>query len=218
MKPYPSNNKSTAMTVFEVLVVVAIVMILAAVFLPGISSPHHHVSRLSCVNNLKQVGLAFRLWEGDNGDKYPMAISVTNGGAMELAAAGNAAAVFQVMSNELGTPKILLCPDDASGVMATNFTIGFTGQNSSYFAGVDATETNVQMLLSGDDNLEINGLPVKFGLVEFSTNAPINWSATRHKFAGNIAFADGSVQQFSQAGLQQAVAQTGVATNRLAVP
>jgi hypothetical protein len=46
----------------------------------------HKRQKIRCVNDLKQVGIAFRLWEGDNNDKYPMAVSVTNGGAMELIA------------------------------------------------------------------------------------------------------------------------------------
>ncbi|HWD94787.1 MAG TPA: hypothetical protein VG938_20830 [Verrucomicrobiae bacterium] len=48
--------------------------------------------RILCVNNLKQLGLAMRVWAGDNGDKYPTSLVV--------------------MSNELSTAKILICPGD----------------------------------------------------------------------------------------------------------
>jgi hypothetical protein len=48
--------------------------------------------RIQCVNNLKQLGLAMRVWAGDNGDKYP--------------------ASLVVMSNELSVAKILICPSD----------------------------------------------------------------------------------------------------------
>jgi prepilin-type processing-associated H-X9-DG protein len=219
MKTHCSNNRATAMTLFEVLMVIATVVILAAMILPAlITRPHINRSRINCVNNLKEVGLSFKLWEGDNNDKYPMTVSVTNGGAMELVATGNVAACFQVMSNELSTPKILLCREDDAHASATNFGAGFNNRNVSYFIGVNANETNAQMFLAGDDNFELRGISVKSGLREFPTNTPIVWSAARHKFAGNIGLVDGSVEQFSQVGLQKAFVETRVATNRLAIP
>jgi len=56
------------------------------------------VQRIACLNNLKQIGLSYSAWAGDHNGKFPMDVSVTNGGVMELAATGNVAAVFQVMS------------------------------------------------------------------------------------------------------------------------
>jgi prepilin-type processing-associated H-X9-DG protein len=50
--------------------------------------------------------------------------------------------------------------------------------------------------------------------LELSTDTPISWTAARHKFVGNLALADGSVQQVTQDGLRSAL----VATNRLAIP
>jgi type II secretory pathway pseudopilin PulG len=78
------------MTLIEVLVVICVLAFLAIYFLPHINHPSNRAPRISCVNNLKQVGLAYRIWEGDNGDKYPMQTSVTNGGTMELADGKNA--------------------------------------------------------------------------------------------------------------------------------
>lgn len=218
MKLNCSNQRNLALTLIEVLVVVFVLLILVAILLPAPHNPKRMAQRINCVNNLKEIGLSYKLWEGDNNDKFPMAVSVTNGGAMELVAAGNVTTCFQVMSNELSTPKILLCPEDAPHTFATNFDTGFTSRNISYFVGAEANETNAQMFLSGDDNFEIGSVPVKSGLLEFHTNAPIAWSATRHKLAGNIGLTDGSVMQLSQTGLKTAIVQTGTATNRLAIP
>jgi hypothetical protein len=74
------------------------------------------------------------------------------------------------------------------------------------------------MFLSGDDNFAIGGVPVKPGLLEFSTNAPITWTAERHNRLGNIVLDDGSVADTTSSFLQQLLVQTGVATNRLAIP
>ena len=234
MKPRFSHQRNRALTRTDVVVVVAVVAVLAFLaisLLPEGGGNKRRPAQVNCINNLKTIGIAYRLWEGDNNGKYPMAVSATNGGARELVATGNVAACFRVMSNELSTPKILLCPEDTRRVWATNFSTGFDSSHISYFVGLDATETNPQMFLSGDDNFAIGGVPVKSGLLELSSNAPITWTSRRHvavnshfwtparyRFAGNIGMADGSAQQVTTIDLQKALQQTGIATNRLATP
>jgi prepilin-type N-terminal cleavage/methylation domain-containing protein len=218
MKPRLSNQRNRALTLVEVLVVIAILAVLAAVFLSATDDNDKKALRINCVSNLKQIGVAYRIWAGDHNGKYPMQTSVTNGGAMELISTGDVFANFQVMSNELSTPEILVCPADANRVAATNFTTDFNNSKISYFVGLDAVDTSPQTFLSGDDNFAVDGVPVKSGLLELSTNVSISWTAARHKYAGNILLGDGSVQQVDTKGLQNALQQTGFATNRLAIP
>jgi prepilin-type N-terminal cleavage/methylation domain-containing protein len=176
-----------AFTLIELLVVIAIIAILAAMLLPALAAAKRKAQRINCVNNLKEVSLAFRVWEGDNGDQYPMNVSTANGGAQQFvpsattATGGNAApggfvAAFLVMSNELSTPKILICTSDANhGTAATNFSpqmvatanAPFTANGStmtlangnlacslvSYFLCGDTTEAYPQMILTGDRNI-----------------------------------------------------------------
>ena len=219
MKPRCSNKRTIGLTRFEVGVVIAVLMIAVALLLPGLLNARRHASRINCVNNLKQVGIAYRIWEGDNGDKYPMGISVTNGGAMELAATGDVLACFMLMSNELSTPKILVCPADTNRIGALTFAGLTASSNISYFVGVDATsDMNPQMFLSGDGNFEIRGVPAKAGLLKLWTNDPVAWTTARHNLNGNIGLADGSVQQTTIPRLHELLQQTGLATNRLAIP
>ncbi|HEY5297648.1 MAG TPA: prepilin-type N-terminal cleavage/methylation domain-containing protein [Verrucomicrobiae bacterium] len=218
MKPRFSNQRNHALTLVEVLVVIVVVGVLATGLLLGISEMKRETSHINCFETLKCIGLAYKFWAGDHDDKYPMFVSVTNGGAMEAIAAGNVAACFQVMSNELNTPKLLICPKDADRIAATNFTSDFNNSKISYFVGLNTNTNSPQVFLSGDDNFAIGGVPVKSGLLEFSTNASVTWTTTRHKFGGNIGFVDGNVQGMSSETLQEALQKNGGFTNRLAIP
>ena len=137
---------------------------------------------------------------------------------MEAAASGRPRAVFQVMSNELSTPKILICPEDKHRHAAADFNV-LTCKNISYFAGLGGKPGNPQSILSGDDNFEIGRTRVRSrGLLEISTNTPLEWSPARHQFYGNILFADGSVQGMSNDELKSWLCSTNVTPMRLAIP
>jgi competence protein ComGC len=220
MKPRSSNQTNHALTLVEVLlvIVVIIVALLVILLLPALHQAKIKAQLISCNGNLKEIGLSFRVWEGDHGDKYPMQTSVTNGGTMELASGSTAWINFAVMSNELATPKTVICPADKIRFYATNFTTDFNNSKVSYFVSLDASDGQPEMFLSGDENFAIGGVLVKSGLLELSTNMAITWSTARHKFIGNIGLADGSVQQITTTNLQQAIQSNGVATNRLAIP
>jgi hypothetical protein len=117
--------------------------IAAAILLFGDALTEHsrhdwpRAQRINCVNNLQEIGLAFRTWALDNANKYPCNVSTNAGGAMEVCVTGaegfenNAAAVFQVMSNELSTPIILVCPHDRSKTPANHFST-LASSNISY--------------------------------------------------------------------------------------
>lgn len=217
MKSRVSCQKITALTLLEVLVVIAVLFVLVALFLPTLAR-NKPQGRSLCVNNLKQIGLAYNIWAGNHNGKFPMQVSVTNWGARELALEGDVAGIFCTTSNDLNTPQVLWCPSDKSRVAAGNFA-GLSAKNISYFVGLDAATNHPQIFLSGDDNFVIAKVSVKSGLLAFSTNAPIAFTAERHGNGGNIGLADGSVRAAGLGySLQQMIMETGAATNRLAIP
>jgi len=182
------QSKKSAFTLIELLVVIAIIAILAAMLLPALAAAKKKAQKISCTNNIKQALLSFKVWAGDNGDRYSQQVAAASGGAKEFINYGTQAAasglnpnmVFQVMSNELSTPKVTYCPSDSYHSTApTNFNSYYIGRgnattlgamttygNSSYFVNGDATDTDPQMIMLGDQNIGLNS----------AANGPANYA------------------------------------------
>lgn len=165
---------------------------------------------------MKEIGLSFLNWDGDHTKFYPMSISTNFGGTLEWIQRGEVFRPLPVMSNELATPMEVACPADTRQ-LAKDFGSTFNNTDVSHFVGVDADESNLQMLLSGDRNI-VGGTKRQSGILEIETDQSVGWSSEIHNGMGNVAFADGSVQQTASSNLILLIIQTGLATNQLAIP
>ncbi len=65
--------KRNGFTLIELLVVIAIIAILAAMLLPALSAAKTKAQKISCLNNMKQMGIAMFIYGGESGDKTPTA-------------------------------------------------------------------------------------------------------------------------------------------------
>jgi len=217
MRIHQSGRNTAALTLLEVIVIIAVLVVLIGLLLPALSRAKPRSSRMSCVNHLKQLGLAARIFSTDNEEMFPWQVSTNSGGSREYRDFPNSAfRHFVAMSNELSTPNVLLCPEDKERTTANNWLIG--NQNISYFLGLDAKESQPQVLLSGDRNLMTNGVPVGSGLLERSTNLTVGWTSRMHNNAGNVLFGDGHVDALSNNRLQEQLIDSSIATNRLLIP
>jgi len=170
-------------------------------------SPRTKAPRVTCVLNLKNIGLAMRIFSTDHGDKWPMDLSVTNHGTREwLSDQSQLWRHWLSLSNELSTPTMLLCPADKERQPTKPLTWSLITDNShlSYFLGLDARENSPQSILAGDRNLTTNGVPVGPGRLLLTTNLLLGWSKELHNQAGNVLLGDGSVQQMSSDRLHAA--------------
>ncbi|EEF60454.1 hypothetical protein [Pedosphaera parvula] len=110
---------------------------------------------VTCVRNLLQIGLSFRMWAGDNQDEYPFNISTKEGGTKELCRLGkdgfdlNAGFHFQVASNELNNPLVLVCPQDTSRKPARDW-VSLKTENVTYRlrSGTNINEASPKTILA----------------------------------------------------------------------
>jgi prepilin-type processing-associated H-X9-DG protein/prepilin-type N-terminal cleavage/methylation domain-containing protein len=199
------GRRRAGFTLLELLIVISIIIILAALLLPAVQRSLLKARQTQCLSNLRQVGIGFQSWANDHGGHLPMQVPFRQGGSLEanrqhlrgFNELSFAARHFQVLSNELSTPKIVVCPADKKTVARSFPTLGNT--NFSYWVNPSAVSGNSIQFLSGDWNvISLRTDPARDGYMD------IQFDNHLHQNRGNILLADGHVELRRSAGNQRA--------------
>jgi type II secretory pathway pseudopilin PulG len=222
-----SMQRTEGFTRVELVVVVAVIAVLLSMLLPAMNKSKAKADRFGCIDNLHHIGMAYRAWAGDHGDRFPASTSITNGGWAECLKNPNQGPLcwtnYVIMANELAQATMtLVCPADQrtsaslSGIGSVSNTPVSGGLNDnthlSYFVPTDASDSKPTTILGGDRNLGPGTVPNDdYGYSpanglgnDVVINGTVCWSLKMHSAmntsgAGNILLADGSQQTMSSA-------------------
>ena len=169
--------RTAAFTLVELLIVISIIAILAALLLPVLGKTRESGRSTACLSNLRQLGLALQMYVQDNNNKLPVMFDAqvdTN-----AFPATNMAIMNIVLSNYLGSVEILKCPSDVKDF--------FHKTGSSYSWNTWLNGQDADHLQIGPLSFDPHNIPLSFDKEAFH-------NARGAKLGVNYLYADGHIQ------------------------
>jgi len=156
-------------TLIELLIVIAIIALLGAMLLPAIAGARERARRTTCLNNLRQIMVAFEMFAEDHFERYPA-------GASEIYSC--------IYPDFIKTPQTFWCPSTISRGIRSPDKISSSNWNNSYSFVFGLTVGNKCP----------NPVPVisDKGIFVRSDFNPPEEGYGNHRFGMNVQYLDGS--------------------------
>jgi len=117
--------KKKGFTLIELLVVIAIIAILAAMLLPALARAREQARRAVCISNLKQIGLAIKMYSQDYNENFP---DSTGTGTYALSA------FAKLIPRYVSAANVFVCPSDLTPTTATESVVPNAPNGSCSYA------------------------------------------------------------------------------------
>lgn len=207
-------SDSRAFTRGDLLVLAGALVLMMLTVLPSVAGRRDRSDKVSCMNNLKQIGQAFLSWSEDHNDQFQLRTDPRNGGSFGSSLVFEH---FRALSNYLSSPAPLACPGLKRSPAPTFASL--RDANISYSLDVHAQPIRPQSMLCTDWDIEggtydtcsvvgqiqLQGFYGAPGIPETFTAV---WSATNHGRSGQILTSDGAVQSVDAIGLRRAISKS----------
>jgi prepilin-type processing-associated H-X9-DG protein/prepilin-type N-terminal cleavage/methylation domain-containing protein len=217
------RRRPTAFTLIELLVVITIIAILAALLLPALSRAKANGQSASCLNNLKQLQVAWKMYENDQNDRFPPNISRNIGGIPQnisnswvLGNAQHDLDTSNILSGSLyagaNSARIYRCPADRATVTGTmssphtrSYSVeGWLGADFNVYGvvwpnppSIDPTKASAITAPGPSDVfvfIDDNEQTIDDGIFVIGINSWYDCPGDRHGRGANLSFLDGHVE------------------------